>query len=355
MSDPEFVVPPAVEPGDSVAVVAPSSGGAEQFPHVYDLGLERMREEFDLEPVEFPTARRDGEYLYDHPEERAADVMDAFRDPDVSAVVATIGGNDQVRILDRLDPAVLRENPTRFYGWSDNTHLALYLWNLGIVSYYGGSVMTEYATPGGTFEHTAEYLRRALFEERIGEIEPAEVFSDDPADWAAGPEALEAPPETEPSEGWRWANGTDPVEGRVWGGCWGSLDSVFLADRPLPDPDRLDGAVLAVETSEALPDPERIAGQLRALGERGLLERFAAVLVGRAPTRSFLEEPPAEEREQYRKRQREVFTELFAEYNPDAPLVLDVEFGHAAPTVPIPIGGRVAVDPHGERIEFHGA
>jgi muramoyltetrapeptide carboxypeptidase LdcA involved in peptidoglycan recycling len=353
--DHEFVVPPAVEPGDSVAVVAPSSGGAEQFSHVYELGLERMQEEFDLVPLEFPTAERSNEYLYDHPEERARDVMDAFEDPDVSAVVATIGGNDQVRILDSLDPELLRENPTRFYGWSDNTHLALYLWNQGIVSYYGGSVMTEYATAGEMFDHTVEHLERALFEERIGEIEPSEVFSDEPGDWAAGPEALEDSPETEPSEGWLWRNGTDPIEGRVWGGCWGSLDAAFLADRPLPDPERLDGAVLAVETSEELPEPERIAGQLRALGERGLLERFAGFLVGRAPTRSFLEEPPEAERERYRKRQRETFAELLAEYNPDAPVVLDVEFGHASPTVPIPIGSRVEVDPEEERIEFLGA
>lgn len=350
----EFVVPPALEPGDRVAIVSPASGLAEEFPYVYDLGLERLREVFDLEPVEYPTARKGSEWLYDNPEARAEDVMDAFRDPDIGAAIATIGGNDQIRMLKHLDPGVLRDNPTRFFGWSDNTNLALYLWNLGIVSFYGGSLLTEYAMNGEMFPYTVEYLERALFSDSLGEIHPAEAFTDDPNGWAEGPEALEEPRETEPNPGWRFEGADRTVEGRVWGGCWEIIDQWFLADRYLPDLDRLDGSILAVETSEEIPDPGEVAGQLRALGERGVLDLFDGVLVGRAVTRSHRKEPPEEERREYRRRQREAFVEAFAEYNPDAPVVLDLDFGHTYPTVPVPIGGRVRVDPGEERIVFDG-
>ncbi|PSQ15921.1 LD-carboxypeptidase [Halobacteriales archaeon QS_8_69_26] len=348
----EFVVPPALERGDRVAVVAPASNLYEEFPYVHELGLERLREVFDLEPVEYPTARTGSDWLYDNPEARAEDVMDAFRDPDIGGVVATIGGNDQVRIVAHLDPEVLRENPTRFYGWSDNTALALYLWNLGIVSFYGGSLLTEYAMHGEMFPYTVEYLERALFSDSLGEVRPAERFTDEPNRWAEGPEVLETPRETEPNPGWRFEGSDRAVEGRVWGGCWGIVDEWFLLDRYVPDRDRLAGTVLAIETSEGRPDPGHIAGQLRALGERGVLEAFDGVLVGRAVTRSYKENPPAEERREYRERQREVFVEAFAEYNPDAPVVLDLDFGHTYPTVPVPIGGRVRIDPGEERVVF---
>ncbi|WP_121742785.1 S66 family peptidase [Natronorubrum halophilum] len=347
----EFVTPPALEPGDRVAVVAPSSNPAPEFPHVYDLGLERLRSVFDLEPVEYPTAQKGSEYLADHPEERARDVMNAFADPDIRGVISVIGGNDQIRILEHLDPDVLRENPTRFYGYSDNTQLALFLWNLGIVSYYGPTVMVELGMDGSLFDHTIDDTSRAFFEESFGRLEPAAEFTDEPGEWA-DPTSLEKPRETEPNPGWTWAGGDDVVEGRVWGGCLESLDQRLLTDRFLPDEDDLEGAILAIETSEELPAPTWVAGVLRALGERRLLERFDGVLVGRPAARSHLEDTPPEQRERYRERQREAISSVFNGYNPEAPIVFDVDFGHTWPTTPIPIGSRVTIDPGSETIRF---
>ena len=347
----EFVTPPPLEPGDRIAVVAPSSNPRAEFPHVYDLGLERLREVFDLEPVEFPTASMENDHLLEHPEERARDLEEAFADTDIRGVITVIGGNDQVRILEHLDREVLRENPTRFYGYSDNTQLALTLWNLGIVSYYGPSLMAELAMDGGLFDHAVEYAERAFFEESFGRLEPAAEFTDEPGDWT-DPDALERPRETEPNPGWTWLGGERSVEGRLWGGCLESIDQRLLADRDLPDPDALEGAILALETSEEVPDPAWVTGVLRALGERGLLERFDGVLVGRPAAQSHRESRPPEWRETYRERQREAIATVFERYNPAAPIVTDVDFGHTWPTTPIPIGGRVEIDPGSETIRF---
>ena len=349
----EFTVPPPVERGDRVAIIAPASNSADEFPHVYELGLERIRERFGLEPVEYPTATKSAEWLAEHPGARAEDVMDAFRDPEISAVIANIGGNDQVRILEHLDPEVLRDNPTRFYGWSDNTHLALTLWNQGIVSYYGGSTLLEYAMDGEMFEYTVEFLERALFEDSLGELREADEFTDETGDWP-DPDSLDVPRETESNPGWTWAGGESAVSGRVWGGCFEVLVDRFLADVDLPDPDALDGAILAMETSELIPHPGEVESYLQALGERGLLERFDGVLVGRPAARSHEEmyDHPADWREQYRERQREAIERVVTRYNPGAPIVFDLEFGHTYPTAPIPIGGRVEIDPQHERIAF---
>ncbi|WP_290815391.1 S66 peptidase family protein [Halovivax sp.] len=380
MTADEFAVPPALSPGDRVAIVATSSGAAAQFPHVYGLGLERLREEFALEPVEYPTATADRETLAADPEMRARDVERAFRDPEISGVIATLGGDDGIRYLKHLDPDVLRENPTRFYGYSDNTVLASYLWQLGIVSYYGPCVMTEFAMQGSMYDYTVEYARRALFEERLGEIEPAEFFSDHDLEWA-DPDNLDRRRETESSGGWRWAGGEalasgasrdgegrprgaasgdggasdEPVTGRTWGGCLTVLDQLLAADVAVPDPADLEGAILLLETSEVLPEPWYAKQLLVSAGERGLLERFDGVLVGRAKARNTFEEPPADERREYRRRLRETMRDTIALYNPDAPIVFDVEFGHCAPTVPVPVGAEATIDPAAERIVFRGA
>ncbi|MFD8272658.1 hypothetical protein [Streptomyces flaveolus] len=57
---PMIVYPPKPSPGDRVAVISPASGLPGLFPLPYELGLERLREEFGLEPVEYPATRKMG-------------------------------------------------------------------------------------------------------------------------------------------------------------------------------------------------------------------------------------------------------------------------------------------------------
>ncbi|MFC6730704.1 S66 peptidase family protein, partial [Natronoarchaeum mannanilyticum] len=288
-------LPPAVERGDEVAILSPSAGLAAEFPRVYELGLDRLRDVFDLEPLEFPTARKSTEYLQDHPEERAEDVMEAFRDPEISAVIATIGGFDQVRILDHLDPAVLREHPTRFFGSSDNANLANYLWREGVAACYGGDLMTTFAMQGSMREYAVEYLERALFEDELGELRPADEFTDQDLEWG-DPENLDRHREHEPNPGREWHGPERRVTGVTWGGSFEVVDLQLSVDRFLPDPGRLDGGVLLLETSEELPEPWYVRQALLGMGERGLLERFDAVLVGRIKARSPTVERDAAER-----------------------------------------------------------
>lgn len=92
---PLFTIPPRLVPGDRVAVVSPSFAAPGQYPAGHALAMRRLREEFRLEPVEYPTTRR----LDASPRDRAADLMAAFADPGIRAVLATIGGGDQITVL----------------------------------------------------------------------------------------------------------------------------------------------------------------------------------------------------------------------------------------------------------------
>lgn len=346
----EFVVPPPAEPGDRVAVIAPSGGHAAEYRHVFELAHERLRSTFEVEPVVDPTARQSVTYLRDHPQARAVAIEQAFRDPEISAVFATIGGDDQIRVLPSLDGDVLRANPTRFFGMSDNTCLASYLWQQGIVSFYGGQLLNNVATPDPIPEYNERYVRRALFEDSLGELEPTDRWTDDVVPWD-DPDFPTREPEYDDADGRHW-QGKRRVEGRVWGGCLEVLSWLLMADVATPEPADVDGGVLAIETSEELPSASWAGWLLRSMGERDLLERFDGVLVGRPRTRSVMEEPSPEERAQYRTDQRDAILEQLERYNPDATVVFDLEFGHTNPNAPIPIGGRVGIDPDEESVRF---
>jgi muramoyltetrapeptide carboxypeptidase LdcA involved in peptidoglycan recycling len=345
----ELVTPPPLDPCDRVAVVAPcaTAEGGTYPDHLVELGVERLRESFDLEAEVYPSVERDGEWRYDNPAGRARELERAFRDPDVAGVVAVVGGNDQIRILRHLDPDVVRDNPTRFYGTSDNTSFAAFLREQGVVSFYGGTLFTDVAEPGGINDYTREYLRRAFFEDVLGEVREAERFSDQDLDWN-DPENLERDLAYEPSEGRRW-DGEGRVEGRTWGGCLEVLATQFLADRWIPA--ETAGSVLLLETSEELPSAAGVRRVLTGLGERGALD-VGAVLVGRAKARSFREERSVEERAAYRERQREAVADVVGRYNDDAIVVTDVEFGHTKPVAPVPVGGRCVVDADERTLRF---
>jgi muramoyltetrapeptide carboxypeptidase LdcA involved in peptidoglycan recycling len=262
-------------------------------------------------------------------------------------VVAVTGGEDQHRLLRHLDPERLRANPTRFFGISDNTNLHAALAAAGVRSYYGCQFVPGIACDPSLPAYTERYLRRALFEESIGAIEPADEWTDDYYDFA------KATPRTwKDGPGWTWDFSTDDVvSGPIWGGCMLVLEHVLAVNRFVPDAAELEGFVLALETSELMPEPYYVRSVLRCLGERGLLGAADAIVVGRPKTRH--RDPRSEAiRSAYRTDQRDAIRAVSRTYNPGVPILFDLDFAHTDPQIPLPIGGTVRLDPSAETVSF---
>ncbi|WBB88671.1 S66 peptidase family protein [Verrucosispora sp. WMMC514] len=339
-----LVQPPKPRPGDRVAIVSPSAGLPALFPHVYELGLRRLRAEYGLEPVEYPTTRVMGA----DPRDRARDLTAAFADPTITAVLATVGGDDLITVTPHLDDEVLRANPKPYFGYSDNTNVLNHLHRLGVVSYHGGSVLVHLGRPGALHPLTADSLRAALFGSDWYDLTPAAQWGDEPNDWN-DPASLAAEPVMFPGTGWRWQGPAKVVEGRTWGGNLEVLHWLLAADRVAPAA-TLAGSVFLMETSEELPSAVEVYRMLRNLGERGLLGGFPAALVGRAKAWEFSRRLTPAEKQAYAEDQRAAVTRAFAEYASDTVLVFDVDFGHTDPQLIIPYGGEVRVDAVQRRI-----
>jgi muramoyltetrapeptide carboxypeptidase LdcA involved in peptidoglycan recycling len=349
---PELIVPPPARPGDRVAVVSPSFAAPAAYPRVHELAMARLHDDLGLVPVEYPTTRR----LNATPQDRAADLMAAFADPGVRAVLATIGGDDQITVLPHLDAAVVRADPKPFLGYSDNTNLLNWLWHNGIAGYHGGSTMVHLGRGGGPHPVSLESLRRALFAPRGAgqalDLHPVEEFSEDERDWA-DPASLDLPTVTVPSPAWHWHQPDAVVTGPTWGGNLEILHwnlAVGRWIRPAPD---YAGCVLLLETSEELPGADEVYRMLRNAGERGLLAQFPAVLVGLAMATNLERTRSPAERQAYRDEQRAAVLRAFAEYHPAAMLVFGVDIGHTDPQWVLPYGGRLTVDGPGRRITAH--
>ena len=339
-----FITLPKLTRGDQVAVISPSAGLPGLFPWVQELGLQRLRDVFGLVPLEYPTTRQMQAPL----EARAQDVMRAFANPANKAVFTSIGGSDQLQLLKYLDPAVLLANPKPFFGFSDNTHLHTFLWNLGIPSYYGGAVMTQLAMQQQLHAYTAQSLANALFTIGEAEVFASAIYTDEALDWA-DPTNLDRTRPVVANEGWYW-DGTADATGRLWGGCVESLVAQVAADKYLPSAAALEGCVLYLETSEAMPPAWVLDYLLTGFGERGWLNLFQAILVGRPKAWDFTQPLAPTQKSAYCQQQRAAVVQAVRTYNPLIPIVQNLDFGHTDPQLVLPSGQAARVMGSEQRI-----
>lgn len=335
----EFLQVPKADPGDKIAVVSPSFAAPAVAPGVHEQAMQRLAAVTGLVPVEYPTTRALGASA----EDRAADINAAFADPEIRAIHAVIGGDDQITVVPHLSADLALRDPKPFLGYSDNTNILNWLWTHGIPGYYGGSTQVQLG-PGPHVDPIHEQsLRAALLSGARLELTDPGESEDIGHDWNDA-RALSEFGEREPTEPWTWAGPAKSVTGRTWGGCVEVMQWILTAGRFPDDPGVIEGGVLLLETSEELIPAHEFGRILRSLGERGLLAAVDAVVVARPPTSDFTHCPSPDERKARRDEQRDTAIAVVERYNANAVIVTGPPFGHTRPQWIVPYGGLMTVD-----------
>ena len=181
-----MIKPKKLKKGDKVAIVSLSSGlaGEEIFRHRYELGKKRL-EQLGFNVVTMRNALKGIEYLYNHPEKRAEDFMEAILDKDIKGIICNIGGDDTIRLLPYIDFEAIANNPKVFMGYSDTTINHFIMQKAGVVSYYGPAVMTDFAENNNMHTYTLKYINEVLLENREDiVIKSSDKWTSEYLDWA---------------------------------------------------------------------------------------------------------------------------------------------------------------------------
>ncbi|MFM2032100.1 MAG: hypothetical protein RLZZ297_865 [Chloroflexota bacterium] len=326
--------PRALVPGDTVAVVSPSWGGPHAFPHIYEQGLAVLRG-WGLRIREYPSTRLPDAVLHSDPALRARDINDACGDDDIAAVFASIGGDDSVRILPFLDAQRIARNPKIILGFSDTTTILSTIHQLGIVTFYGPSVMAGIAQSNSLSAAYRTHLHTMLFEAGDHHTYHAVPrYAQGYADWAdtSAPNTIST---LQYSRGWQFLQGSGTVYGQWYGGCVEVLE--WLKGTPYwPSPGFWHGKILFLETSEEKPTAQTVGRWLRNYGVMGALGQISALVIGR-PKDYTLSEQLALDATVLRV----VRTEFGLE---QLPIITDFDVGHTVPQSVIPLGVRTEID-----------
>lgn len=337
----------------TVGVVSLSAGtlGEDFVRHELELGVRRLKD-YGVRVKFLPHALKGIDYVKAHPEQRAADLLEAFRDPEIDLILCAIGGDDTYRLL----PYLFGENQLAkaacekpFLGFSDSTVNHFMLHKVGLPTFYGQAFLSDVCEMDKEMlPYTRRYFEELLRTGAIRQVEPSDVWYEGRTDYS--PACLGTPLPAHPAEGWKLLQGPPAFSGKILGGCLDTLYDFFdgerYADMPalcrkyglFPDAADWQGRILLLETSEEQMSPEKFSRALGFLKEAGVFKAVSGVLFGRPMDNVY--------REEYHRRL------AAAVDDPALPILADVSVGHALPRCILPFGVNARVDAQARTITF---
>lgn len=337
----------------NVAIVSLSSGilGESSIRFEVEIGLRRL-EELGLHVKFMPHARKGLEFVKAHPEKRAEDLLQAFRDPEIDMILCAIGGDDTYRLLPYLfdhDELKIAVTDKVFLGFSDTTINHLMLHKAGLRTFYGQSFLSDICEPGPEMHpYTRKYFEELISTGHIREITPSDVWYPQRESFTADQAGKQLP--AFPDHGFELLQGPSVFSGKILGGCIDTIYDCFNGDRYadmpalcekyhlFPEAEDWAGRILLLESSEEKPTPDKYRRALEYLKERGVFDAVSGLLIGKPMDETWAEE--------YKRVLLEVIDRQ------SLPVVFNLNIGHAMPRCIMPFGVDAAVDAEKQSIRF---
>ena len=337
----------------NIAIVSLSAGllGEDFAEHEIGIGVKRL-EEYGLNVRFMPNSRKGLTFTREHPEERAADLLQAFRDPDIDMILCAIGGDDTYKLLPYLfdnNELAGAVSDKVFLGFSDTTVNHFMLHKVGLSGFYGQSFLSDVCElEDEMLPYTRKYFEELILTGRIKEIRPSSLWYEERKSF--GEDQAGVPRVSHPDHGFELLQGDPVFYGEILGGCIDSMFEMFdpcrYADMPelckkyslFPDRDDWEGKILLIESSEEKMPPEKYARAVDLLKKQGVFDAVSGVLAGK----------PMDET--YAAEYKQILVREIAD--PALPVVFNINIGHAAPRCIIPFGVRAAVDVNEQVIRF---
>lgn len=327
-----MIKPEKLKRGDTVAVVSLSWGGLgdEKFIHKLDIATDYLKNEFGLNLITMPNTLKGSKFIYEHPELRAKDWMDAFKDPSVKAIISSCGGDDTIRLLPYINYDIIRNNPKIFIGFSDTTANHFMMYKAGVTSFYGPSLMHGFAQYGGMYDYAIDAIKNILFNDCTNfEIKKCNYWTNESIGWAEEKMKSKLPDK----KGYEVLQGTGKVCGEFLGGCIELLNMINNTEI-WPDLDKWKNKILFIESSEEKPTPQYVTYFLRNLHAQGILDVINGIIVGKPQSETYYEE--------YKQSYIKVIRDEAKREN--LPIIYNCNFGHSEPIGIIPYGINCELD-----------
>ena len=336
-----------------IGIVSLSSGilGEDFISHEVKIGIERLKK-YGIEVEFLPNSKKGLEFIKNHPEERAKDLIKAFKDDSIDMILCAIGGDDTYRLLPNLFENNELEKVVKqkiFLGFSDTTMNHFMLNKVGIKTFYGQAFLPDICELSDEMlPYSKHFFEELINNGEIKEIYPSDVWYNEREDFSE--KAIGISMEEHYNRGFELIRGNAKFEGKILGGCLESIfdifdnsryeDTVYLCQKYnlFPSLDEWKNKILLLETSEERPKPELFRKMILKLEEYGIFDVISGLIIGKP------------QNEEYYEEYKQILLDEIK--NKDLSIVYNINVGHSTPRCIIPFGVNAKVDIERQIIEF---
>ena len=319
---------------NTTALFAASNADHIDFPLRYARAVENLKV---LTPnILPPMTRQHPPYLPAAAEERARELQQHLLNPQVDILMSVSGGYNSVDLLEGLDYDLLESHWKPLVGYSDFSALQLGLYKKrGLISFYGPAAVPTFGEYPGVNAYSLGCLQQVLSAEGPISVKASAEVSLSNYFWDREDEKASV---YAPNAGWKYLDSAHRgyTEGTLIGG---NLDTMLsLAGTPYWPAQQ--ETILFFE--EAHTTPKKLVRSLNTLRMTGVLENVRGLLIGRSFCPSSGEEEQA------------LIARILQEFavSCGVPAVLEMDFGHSAPMLTLPVGIRASLDCSKQELRF---
>lgn len=270
------------------------------------------------------TGQSDG-YRSGSPKERAEELNELFRNPDIKMIMSTIGGTNSNSMLPYIDYETFKKNPKLVVGYSDATAILLALYaKTGITTYYGPALVPSFGEFEPLVNDTYHYFEKYFVHENKlpYEVPMPLLWSDEPVNW------LEKTTEKKLYKNKRVTGHSGVVEGRLIGGNLNSMNG-FIGSPYFPEIKQ--GDILLIEDS--MKNASIVEKNFAMLKVHGIFDKVAGIILGKHELYDDLNTG------------KQPLDLLIEQLNGlDIPILAEFDTSHTHPIHPLAIGKKVRLD-----------
>lgn len=327
-----MILPKALKYGDTIGIYSPSS------PVTYTSSKRFERAKLYLEQKGFHILECSltGQYDYYRSgsiKERAEELNDLIRNPNVSCIMSTIGGLNSNSLLPYIDYETFQKNPKIMIGYSDTTALLLGIYaKTGIPTFYGPALVPSFGEFEPFVDCTYKYFADTLLTDQHlpYNINQPLFWSDEFINWEEKTKEKDLRPNN-----WISVIG-GKATGRIIGGNLNTIQGIWGSPyMPLIQ----DGDILFIEDSSK--DAATIERSFSSLKINGVFDKVSGIILGK--------------HEQFddcgtNRKPYEILLEVLQ--NQKLPFLADFDCCHTHPMITLPIGIQVEMDATNKTIQI---
>ncbi|WP_085829265.1 S66 family peptidase [Clostridium massiliodielmoense] len=316
--------------GDAIGIFSPSTPITSICPKRFQRGKQYL-ESKGFKIIEGNLTGKSDFYRSGSINERAAELNELIKNPEVKCIMSTIGGYNSNSILPYIDYEAFKKDPKIIIGYSDVTAILLGIYaKTGIKTYYGPALVASFGELEPFVDWTYKYFEEIFLNDKNipYELKKPKYWTDECIDWETQNRSKEQREN-------KWTTVYDGiVTGRVIGGNLNTMQGIWGSEYM---PTIKEGDILFIEDS--LKDAATIERSFSLLKLNGVFEKISGIILGKHELFDDLKTG---------RKPYEILLEVLGETK--IPFIAGFDCCHTHPMMTLPIGATIELDATNQKV-----